>query len=157
MMETIVRGAVSGFVATVPMTAVIGLGDAAGLLRTPPPVQITENVAERAGEEPDPESPAFTAAWLAAHFGYGAACGAIYAAARPHLPRSDLAAGLVFGGAVWAVSYLGLLPALELFPRATEDSPSRQAVMIAAHAVYGVSLASIEDALASQNPHAART
>ncbi len=156
MMETIVRGAVSGFVATAPMTAVIGLGDAAGLLRTPPPVQITETVAERAGEEPDRGSPAFTAGWLAAHFGYGAVCGAIYAAARPLLPRSDLAAGLLFGGAVWAVSYLELLPALGLFPRATEDAPSRQAVMIAAHAVYGVSLAGIEDALASQDPNASR-
>lgn len=146
-METLARGGIAGLVATAPMTLTIAAGQALGLMGTPPPVEITENVAERAGEEPDRESPVFQVSWLAAHAGYGAACGALYALVRPALPRSDLAAGLVFGGAVWGVSYLGLLPALDLFPPAQEDSPSRQGVMIAAHAVYGASLAACERSL----------
>ena len=111
---------------------------------TPPPVEITENVAEHAGEDPDRQSPEFQAAWLAAHLGYGAACGVIFAAIRPALPRSDLAAGLLFGVAVWGVSYIGLMPSLNLYPSAQDDSNQRQAVMIAAHAVFGSALASVD-------------
>ena len=143
-MQTLARGALAGLAATVPMTAVIGAGRAAGLMRTPPPVEITENIAEQAGENPDRQSPEFQAGWLAAHVGYGAACGVIFAAIRPVLPRSDLVAGLLFGGAVWGVSYISLLPSLNLYPPAQDDSNQRQVVMIAAHAVFGAAMASIE-------------
>jgi uncharacterized membrane protein YagU involved in acid resistance len=37
-MQTLARGALAGLAATVPMTAVIGAGRAAGLMGTPPPV-----------------------------------------------------------------------------------------------------------------------
>jgi hypothetical protein len=63
---------------------------------------------------------------------------------RPALPRSEIIAGSLFGGGVWAVSYFGLLPTLKLFPSAEDDSPQRQAVMIAGHIVYGTSLAAGE-------------
>ncbi len=143
-MQTLVRGAVAGLAATVPMTAVIGVGNAAGFLRTPPPVEITENLAEQAGEAPDLGSPAFQVGWLSAHLGYGAACGAVYALMRPLLPRSDITAGLLFGGAVWSISYMTLMPALHLYPEPQADSRWRQAVMIAAHAVFGTALAAID-------------
>ena len=149
-MQPLVRGAVAGLAATVPMTVVIGAGRAAGLLHTPPPVEITENVAEQAGEEPDPCSAAFQVGWLSAHLGYGAVCGSVYALMRPLLPRSDIAAGLLFGGAVWSVSYMSLMPALNLYPPAKVDSRWRQAVMIAAHAAFGTSLASIDSRLLAQ-------
>lgn len=148
-MERLARGALAGLAATVPMTVVIAAGRAAGLMGTPPPVEITENVAEQAGEDPDRESLEFQAAWVAAHAGYGAACGALYSLMRPLLPRSDIAAGLLFGGAVWGVSYVGIMPALDLYPSAKDDSEPRQAVMIAAHAVFGTALASIDSRLRS--------
>ncbi len=153
--QSVIEGAAAGFAATVPMTAVIAGGRAAGWLRTPPPVEITENVAELAGEDPDIDSAEFQAGWLAAHFGYGAVCGAAYAKVRPALPCPDAVSGLLFGGAVWGISYLGLLPALRLFPPAKKDSPRRQAVMIAAHAVFGLSLAGIERALRGENAFSA--
>ena len=152
-MQTLVRAGLAGLAATVPMTVVIAAGRAAGLLWTPPPVAITENVAERAGENPDRDSPTFQAAWIAAHVGYGAACGALYALMRPLLPRSDMAAGLLFGGAVWGFSYMGVMPALNLYPSAKEDSEPRQAVMIAAHAVFGTALASIDSYLRAHEGH----
>ena len=127
-MQTLARGALAGLAATVPMTVVIGAGRAAGLMGTPPPVEITENVAEQAGEQPDRQSPEFQAAWLAAHIGYGAACGVIFSAIRPVLPRSDLVAGLLFGGAVWGVSYVSLMPSpepLSLRTRRLESAASR--------------------------------
>lgn len=156
-MQRLIQGSLAGLPATVPMTAVILAGRAAGWLRTPPPVEITENVAEFVGEDPDPDSPEFQAAWLAAHFGYGAVCGAAYASVRPALPCPDAVSGLLFGGLVWGVGYLGLMPALHLFPPATEDSPRRTAVMIAAHAVFGLSLASIERALRAAAPSGTTT
>jgi uncharacterized membrane protein YagU involved in acid resistance len=143
-MQIFARGALAGLAATIPMTAVIGAGRAAGLMATPPPVEITENVAEQAGADPDRQSPEFQAAWLAAHLGYGAACGVIFAAIRPVLPRSDLAAGILFGAAVWGVSYISLMPSLNLYPSAQDDSNQRKAVMIAAHAVFGAALASVD-------------
>jgi hypothetical protein len=63
------------------------------------------------------------------------------------LPRSDLVAGLLFGGVVWGVSYIGLMPSLNLYPSAEDDSNQRQGVMIAAHAVFGTALANIEHQL----------
>ena len=140
-MEAIIRGALAGLMATAPMTAVLGVGRLTGWLHTPPPAQITANVAGLTGESPQSEDPQFQAVWLAAHFAYGASCGALFAAIRPVMPRSNLIAGSLFGGGVWAISYLGLLPSLELFPSAKDDSPRRQAVMIAGHLVYGASLA----------------
>src|ERR687893_984776 len=146
-MRTLARGALAGLAATVPMTVVIGAGRAAGLMGTPPPVEITENIVEQAGEDPDRQSPEFQAGWLAAHVGYGAACGVMFSAIRPMLPRSDLVAGLLYGGAVWGVSYVSLMPSLNLYPSAQDDSNQRQVVMIAAHAVFGKALASIESYL----------
>jgi uncharacterized membrane protein YagU involved in acid resistance len=66
---------------------------------------------------------------------------------RPLLPRSDLTAGLLFGAAVWSISYMGVMPTLNLYPAAKDDSHSRQAVMIAAHAVFGTALARIDSHL----------
>jgi hypothetical protein len=74
----------------------------------------------------------------------------IFAAIRPVLPRSDLVAGLLFGGAVWGVSYISLMPSLNLYPSAEDDSNQRQAVMIAAHAVFGTALASLEHRLRAE-------
>jgi hypothetical protein len=46
-MNSLIRSGVAGFLATVPMTLVIFGGRTLGLLRTPPPVQITANVQRR--------------------------------------------------------------------------------------------------------------
>lgn len=48
--------------------------------------------------------------------------------------------GVVYGLGVWAVSYLGWLPALRLMPKATHDRSERNAIMIAAHLVWGYAL-----------------
>jgi hypothetical protein len=147
-MRRLLIGAIAGFAATAPMSAVIGLGRLLRLLWTPPPKQITSTAVERVGVDPDESSEEFTAGWLAAHFLYGAAAGALYSLARPALPGSIAQKGLIFGGAVWGVSYLGFIPALGLYPWPQDDSRTRMAVMIAAHAVYGVATAQLEQALA---------
>lgn len=144
-MNRIVRGSLAGLGATAPMTAVMFAGDALGLLRTPPPKHITA----RAGQKADvptwsAPAPAFQTAWLAAHVGYGTVCGALYGLVRPLLPKNRLLSGLLYGGSVWAVNYLAVLPALHLFPSPLEAPASESALMLAAHGVYGTSLAELE-------------
>ncbi|MBA2276232.1 MAG: DUF1440 domain-containing protein [Chloroflexia bacterium] len=150
-LDHLTRGALAGIVATGFMTPVIAVGRALNLLWTPPPAQITENLAKRAGVNPDEDHVAFQLVWLAAHGGYGVVCGATYVAMRPILPRATVVAGLLYGGGVWTASYIALMPALNLYPSPEEDSRSRLAVMVVAHAVFGVSLAEVERRLAHRS------
>jgi hypothetical protein len=143
-MHAILRGALSGAIATVPQSIPFLLADRIGAIRTPPPVQITDEVAGRTNALPEQGERGFTPALLAAHVGYGASGGALYAVIRRFLPGSPAAAGLVFGELVWAGSYLGYLPALELYPSPEHDARQRTLVMIAAHAIYGIVLGTVE-------------
>ena len=77
-------------------------------------------------------------ATIAAHFGYGAATGALYALAAP---RGSILSGAAYGFMVWVVSYFGIMPGL-LILRPAHDHPGRRnALMIAAHPVWGSTLA----------------
>ncbi|MGE3269480.1 MAG: DUF6789 family protein [Chloroflexota bacterium] len=161
------RGLAAGALATVMMSVVIVAGRAAGLLRTPPPAEIVGNVADViAGAPPgtlvpvapdvplvivterEKPSPAFQAGWISAHLAYGAMCGLVFLVLRRLLgfvpPRL---AGAAFGLIVWAGSYLGLMPALRLYPWPAQDSLGRQGTLILAHLVFGLSLSEAESRL----------
>src|SRR5688572_21597562 len=112
------QGAIAGLIATAPMTVVMLL-----LHRLLPdyqrypvePYRITTRAARRlhlGGVMDDPE--ARLAATTVAHFGYGAAAGALFPPLLGWLPIPSVLAGLLYGFAVWAGSYLGLVPALGL-------------------------------------------
>lgn len=78
---------------------------------------------------------------LASHFAYGAAMGTLYSAlVKDALPVPRGVRGVTYGLGVWAGSYLGWLPAAGLYPPATEEPAPRNALMIAAHVVWGASL-----------------
>jgi len=140
----IVTGALAGLLATVPMSAAMLLMYRLlpGEERYPlPPHQITVEMAERADQEQLVDEPAEAAvATGAAHFGYGAAVGSLYALTAARMPLLPVAKGAAFGLFVWAGSYLGWLPAVDLLPPATEHPPRRTLLMILAHLVYGASL-----------------
>ena len=140
-MHPILRGGLAGLAGTGLMTAVIAAARASGLLWVPPPAQITGNVMRKTGAGAGAPRPV----WLAAHTAYGAICGSAYGLIRPALPASPVAAGLAHGGAVWALSYLGLMPALGLYPWPDDDSRPRAAVMIIAHAVFGIVTAAVDE------------
>jgi putative membrane protein len=91
--------------------------------------------------------PERTGATLVAHFGYGTAVGSLLGAIAPHGTAKATAAGAAFGLLVWTVSYLGVMLALDLYPPATRDSPRRNALMIAAHLVWGATTGAVVDAL----------
>lgn len=150
-MNDLARGAVAGLAATLPMTAAMLLMRR-GLPWTErgplPPREITEEVADRAGVGGLLGESGRDALTTAAHFGYGAAAGALYGPLSRSLPVPGAALGPAYGLAVWAGGYLGWLPALGILPPATEDSPRRSALMIAAHLVWGLAAGTIADALA---------
>lgn len=156
-MESHVAASVAGAAATVPMTAVmIALhqilpGEPSSPL---PPRVITENAADAAAGEHvmgDLYESQRTAATLSAHFGMGAAAGTAYVpfAGKSGLPPA--AEGALYGLAVWGGSYLGVMPATGLYQSATNDPPARNALMIAAHLVWGASLGVIYHALRKRN------
>lgn len=133
----LVRGAVSGLIATLPMTAAIYAGKELGLLVRPPPREVTHHAEKHTNVEQHLSQSTFTMTWLAAHFGFGASAGLVYSLVRPLLPSPTLLAGLAYGSAVWALFYTKILPDLGLYPPPQRDRLSRTATMVAAHFVFG--------------------
>ena len=147
------RGAGAGVVATVAMSVVMLGAQKAGLLGKLPPKKITEGLLGVIGiRQKTPERAKNVLATLN-HFAFGGACGALFGlgheiwrtrprgAASARDRRAPIAAGLVFGSAVWAVSYAGWVPALGIMPTPPNDRPGRPTSMVIAHWVFGAALA----------------
>lgn len=143
------NGAVAGLVATAPMSVAMKLMKE-GLpwqQRYPlPPKQITERLSKKGWGKNLPE-PVKTGATMLSHFAYGTGAGAAYAVVARKIKVSPFIKGTFFGVVVWAVSYLGWLPALGIMSPATKHPAQRNALMIAAHIVWGVVLALLVDRL----------
>jgi uncharacterized membrane protein YagU involved in acid resistance len=133
-------GALAGLVGTAAMTAAMR----ALHRRLPPqqryplpPREIVQEVlpepAERRIVEDHRQS-----LTMVAHFGYGAATGALYAAARP---RASPTLGALYGVLVWRVSYLGWIPGARILKPATQHPGRRNVLMIACHLVWGAIMA----------------
>ena len=134
-----VAGLSAGAVATVAMSAVMVTGNRIGLMTEQPPTVVTTRALRTAGVQ----RPTAAASLVApvSHLGFGAAGGLLYALLRrlvPDAPGGML--GVAFGLAVWAVSYVGWIPALGILPPPGSDERGRPAVMVAAHVVYGLVL-----------------
>ena len=100
------------------------------------PREIVDSTAEQAGLEPSDE--AAKDITTAAHFAYGAATGALIAAAHPRIrPIAGAAAGV----GVWAVSYLGWIPGFKILKPAVDHPAPRNALMIGVHVVWGAATA----------------
>jgi uncharacterized membrane protein YagU involved in acid resistance len=143
---TLGDGAIAGFIATVPMTAVMVLLHR--MLprheRYPlPPRQITEEMSRRTGARKHMDESERESTTLLAHFGFGAAAGALYIVLANLLPMPPVLRGLVYGLMVWGGSYMGWLPAARVLPPATEQPTRRTLLMIFAHLVWGSFLALI--------------
>lgn len=126
----LILGAVAGTVGTMAMTMVMRRLHARLPARERYPLTPREITDAALG--PDPAlAPDLT---TAAHFAYGAVCGAALAAADE---RPSLAAGAAAGAGIWLVSYMGWVPGLSLLKPATEHPARRNALMIAVHFVWG--------------------
>ena len=140
----LLKGAAAGGVATLPMSGVMLAAGRAGLMGRQPPEAITDAALDAAGVEPPSEAVEKSAA-AASHLAFGVAMGAAFALIehrfRPR--RAPVVDGILFGLAVWAVSYKGWVPALGIMPPPEEDRPGRPQSMIAAHVVYGAALGAL--------------
>jgi uncharacterized membrane protein YagU involved in acid resistance len=134
------RGARAGLTATTTMSAVMGLAEKTHLLGEPPPKKITRAAMRRVAPAIAHDEPALdVASWLG-HYGFGVSMGALYAVAHGSR-RPSLVSGLLFGSAVWAVSYMGWVPAMGIMSPPRSDRPGRPEAMLLAHLVYGATLA----------------
>jgi hypothetical protein len=127
-------GGIAGFAATLAMTSVM----ARLHRRLPekercplPPREITEQVT--GGSDSGVRDWA-----MAAHFLYGGACGAMLAA---HRGKPGIAEGATAGAMIWAGSYFGWVPGLEILKPASAHPVRRNALMIGAHLVWGAATA----------------
>jgi hypothetical protein len=143
-MNATLRGALAGAAATLPMTVAMKAMQRA----LPPheqyelPPQSLSAAAPRRAGAPAEVSRAARRGWLVPHVGFGAAAGALLAVLTRRR-GADLAAGTAFGLAVWAASYLGWIPALELPQAGTDEPPRRNAMMMASHLVWGATTAAL--------------
>jgi hypothetical protein len=144
---------IAGFLATAPMT--IGMMAMHRALppdhKDPlPPRQITDNAAARAGVNLGDEDTRNAAA-LGAHFAYGASVGAMYGPIAGSTSLPSAVEGMLYGIAVWGGSYLGILPSAGLYRSADDEPAPRNAMIIAAHLIWGASLGVMTEALADKN------
>lgn len=75
------------------------------------------------------------------HWGYGTAWGGVYGLAQGSLHAPTLRHGLVFGSAVWAMSYVQLVP-MGLYQPPWKYAAKDIAMEVGYHLVYGVGVAS---------------
>jgi uncharacterized membrane protein YagU involved in acid resistance len=135
----VLRGALAGTLATVPMSAVMMGAKRSGRMGGMPPEKITANLLERSGIHPTETQQDVAAGVL--HFGFGSAAGAVFGAVAPRRVIARVPLGMAYGAAIWGVSYMGWVPAFGIMPHAAHDRRDRQLVMLAGHLVYGTALA----------------
>lgn len=146
-MNDLIRGAIAGAAATVPMTATIELLNRslpATRQNVLPPRQITEEVADRADVKRKASEQGLDVATMINHFGFGAAAGLPYAPIAQRLELPSVVTGIGYGLIVWAGAYAGVLPALELQRKPQHRPASLNGTMIVGHIVWGAALGLIE-------------
>ena len=147
--RAVLTGAGAGVAATVVMTGVMLGLQRAGLLGRMPPRLIVEHALARFGIRRHTSRGTRKALTLAAHIGFGASQGALYAlghtiaAKRGHAAHPTLTTGIPFALAVWAVNYAGWIPQVGIMPPPSRDRMGRPTSMILAHVVYGAALATV--------------
>lgn len=141
--RALLKGALSGFVATLPMT-IFMLATQRFLPKRQqyelPPEMITKDLAHRAHIRHHLNKQLILGATTASHFGYGAAMGAAFGPLQKRVPLPTIAQGVLYGLLVWAASYLGLLPLLGISASGHKEPLRRNLMMIAAHVVWGASM-----------------
>lgn len=139
----ILVGAAAGVIATIPMTFVMEElhrvlpREHDGPL---PPREVTEGLYEHFTDAEEAEEEDLQRLTFLLHYSFGGAAGALFPIVAPRRVPAAVAAGVVYGLAVWTGSYLGLLPAMGVRHHAKHDPSGRTTMMIAAHVVWGATL-----------------
>jgi len=163
--RSVLIGAFSGTIATIPMTAAmeaVRYWLFGAKPETFPPRQVARAMVERAGLKEflrpfgEPGLVVFTAA---THLGFGTVAGGLYGALEPLINRREsgeaevlthsmirkgdlraAVAGVGFGMLVWTGSYFGWLPALGVVKPQGDHPLRKNAVLGLSHVVWGAAL-----------------
>ena len=134
----IVCGAVAGFVATAPMTAVMHRLHRRLRRNDKYPLPPREIVGATLPEITDESA---TNATLLAHFAYGALSGAALSAV---IEKPAIGKGIAGGLSIWLASYMGWIPVFGILKPATRHPDERNGLMIIAHVAWGATYALAE-------------
>jgi uncharacterized membrane protein YagU involved in acid resistance len=143
LVDEALAGAVSGLVATVPMTITMFAVQKMLPRReqtTLEPRRVSDDMLRKADLHDDVSEGGKEKFSVAAHFGYGAGTGMIYALAGRLLPLPPGLRGPVYGLFVWAASYAGWLPAVNTLPPPHRRPLGRNLLLIVAHFVWGIAI-----------------
>jgi len=110
-----------------------------------PPYHISMNVAERLGLRKRMDEEQRFATTMLLHVGYGTIVGSLYVPFGHMVPGRSVFKGMLFGVLVWGGSYLGWLPSTGLLSSAKHHAACRNALMIAAHLVWGTTTAMLAE------------
>lgn len=134
-----------GIVATLGMSAIMLLAKRAGLSGELPPEAIADAIAEEMPTDEQPSEQDRDTFAVIMHFVFGGLAGVLYGFLAKDVvhPLRGTVLGMVFGSSVYAISYLGWVPALRILPPAHRDRPGRVATMVVAHWVYGALLGAL--------------
>lgn len=105
-----------------------------------PPRVISMNIAKDIGIKKDMNEKEKLSFTFINHFLYGALAAAVYFPLAKKIKLNNQLSGIGYGLSVWGASYLGILPALNLYPKATHESARRNALMIFSHIIWGSTL-----------------
>lgn len=141
--KAVLDGSVGGAIGTALMSATMMAGKRVGLLGEHPPELLAAAMLRGTGV-PRMEGETQDALAVAGHFAFGIGAGALFAVLhrRLRLPIHPVIHGALYGTGVWAVSYMGWIPALGIMPSAERDRPGRPLVMVLAHWIFGSVLGS---------------
>lgn len=136
--KAVLDGAVGGMIATGLMSASMMAGKRLGLLGEHPPELLAAAILRNSGLS-SARGETRNALAVAAHFAFGIGAGVLFGILyrRLRLPIHPAIHGALYGTGVWAVSYLGWIPALGIMPSAEHDRPGRPLVMVLAHWIFG--------------------
>jgi hypothetical protein len=130
--QAVVEGALSGVVGAMAMSGLRSLTKHLGALRRSPPERVVDAAA------PEASGDARVVVQELAHWGFGAACGAVYGTLPAGLRRSPVV-GVIYGLGVWAFFETVMRPMLG--PAAEHRRPVAERLsLIADHALFGLVL-----------------
>lgn len=147
------EGALAGSAATLVMSAFMLLAQRHGAMSKLPPREITEAAVDAAGAGARTDERTLDLLTAAAHIGFGAVAGSLFAVLRDalRLPLHAAVQGVAFATGVWTVSYMGWVPALGIMPPAHRDERGRPEAMVVAHWIYGAVLGFILESRHANN------
>jgi len=151
--SSVLTGAVAGAVATVPMTLTLfGIAPFLPDVKAFPPEMAVRMVTGKVRLWQQLSARQRSRLSWVSHFGYGALMGSVYAPVAQKYEASGMGSGIVFGLAVWAGSYLGMLPALGIRRPLRKSFWDDHVQLVAAHLVWGATLGWLEKERPKKKP-----